>query len=422
MQYIPGQGIKKPTNMMQAPIYPDIKKGPIEFKNSGKYWTVDVGQTLIDTESNTQLIEDAVLARSYRDNIDRYGQSSYQEKIAVFRPPLQNYYEDFGSLTRLPTKIHAITPYINPGTAFDDNSTFSSMNNDVQEVTRYITDKITTPAWRNTYFMPMETLPDTSILPDLVTNIPTYSLSAGSNVSVNIDAPREEKLSTVQKPQVSVHSNTSIPYGSALYDQTSTDVILQDTSPMVSGHSGYVTPYTSHIETHLDELELNKTLPTRSVTSGVQSSYTTNGRNSLEDTRLSKTLPTTSVSAGYTPVTLFNGETHLDEMILESHITTKLNVHNKGSEDGYQTRIDSYTSPDDYLKLRENPKVAIATRPVFGYQDNRNIASKKVHFQSKIQPVKSYDSGLNSGTIHRSGVESKSVNGRYFANKRTAVY
>src|SRR6476659_9646204 len=109
MQYIPGQGIKKPMNMMQAPIYPDIKKGPIEFKNSGKHWTVDVGQTLIDTESNTQLLGDSVLAVSYRDNIDKYGQSSYQEKITVFRPPLQNYYEDFGPLTRLPTKIHAIT-------------------------------------------------------------------------------------------------------------------------------------------------------------------------------------------------------------------------------------------------------------------------------------------------------------------------
>lgn len=420
MSYMPGQGFKKPMNMMDAPIYPDIKKGPIQFKNSGKHWTVDVGQTLLDTEPHTQLIEDAVLAVSYRDNIDRYGQSSYQEKITVFRPPLQNYYEDFGPLNRLPTKIHAITPYMTPGTAFDDNSTFSSMNNDIQEVHRFITDKVTTPAWRNTYFMPMETLPDTSVLPDLVTTLPTRSVYAGHNTIAHIDAPRTLKMSDIQKPQVSVHASTVVPYGSALYDQTSSDVILHETTPLTSAHSGYSVPYTQQISTRLDEMELNKTLPSRSVTSGVQSQYTQQGRSSTEDTVLSKTLPTHSSSAGFTPLTLFDGESRLDEMQLESRIETKLNIQNPGSETGYQTRVESYTSPDDYIKKRENPNVSVVARPSFGYQSPNS--AKPIPFQQKLQPIKSYSSGLNQGTIHRSGVEETKVGGRFFANKRAPVY
>ncbi len=422
MAYYPGQGFKKPMNMMEAPIYPDIKKGPIQFKNSGKHWTVDVGQTLLDTEPNTQLLGDAVLAVSYRDNIDRYGQSSYQEKIAVFRPPLQNYYEDFGPLNRLPTKIHAITPYMTPGTAFDDNNTFTAMNNDVQEVHRFITDKVTTPSWRNTFFMPMETLPDTSILPDLVTTLPTRSITSGQNVIAHIDAPHEYTPSTVQKPQVSAHANITPQYGYSLYEQSSSDVILQDTSPITSAHSGYNIPYTSQVETRLDEIELNKTLPSRSVTSGVQSQYTAKNRSNIEDIELSRTLPSHSSSAGFISTSLFNGETHLDELEFDPRIETRLNITNPGSEDnGYKNQVESYTSPDDYMKKRSNPNVSVVARPAFGYQDTSNSA-KKIPFQQKLQPIKSYDSGLNQGTIHRSGVEEKKVGGRFFANKRAPVY
>src|SRR5579863_1243418 len=129
--FIPGQGTKKPLNMMQAPIYPDIKQAPPEFKWSKRYWTVDVGQTLLDTESNTQLREDAILARSYRDNIDRYGQSSHKEVITVFRPPLQTYYEDYGPLNRLPTKVHAIVPHVNPGTVTDSGGTTAYAVNNI---------------------------------------------------------------------------------------------------------------------------------------------------------------------------------------------------------------------------------------------------------------------------------------------------
>src|SRR5580698_2535112 len=121
--YYAGSGLKKPLNMMEAPIYPSISKSYPSFKSSGKHWTVDTGSTIIATEANTQIFDGAILAKSYRDNIDGYGQSSHQEKITVFRPPLQLPYEDFGPLNRLPTKVNAIVPRINPGTTNDAGGT-----------------------------------------------------------------------------------------------------------------------------------------------------------------------------------------------------------------------------------------------------------------------------------------------------------
>jgi len=424
MSYIPGQGIKKPTNMMQNPIYPDIRKGPIQFKNSGKYWKVDVGQTLLDTEPNTQIIEDAILAKSYRDNIDKYGQSSYQEKITVFRPPLQNAYEDFGPLNRLPTKLHAITPYINPGTVTDGSGTtaFAAYNQTIQDVSRFIADKITTPSWRNTYHMPMESAIDTSILPDLVTTIPSYSVSSGYVSNVNIDAPKQVRLSEVQKVETSAHSGYSPNYNTSLNDQTSSLLNLHETIPQTSAHSGFKAPYTTNVETRLDELEFNTTLPSRSVSSGMHSDYTVDGDNRMGDIVLSNNLPSVSMSAGYTPVTMFDGETRLDELHFDHALTTKFKINNPGSEYGYQTRVESYTSPDDHIKLKENPKVAVLARQTFVYKSNENITSNKINVQRKLEPVKSYNSGLNSGTIHTSGVETQKVGGRYFGNRKTSAY
>ena len=111
--------MKKPLNLMEAPIAPILNSESRTFNRAGRFWNVDVGQTLIDTEGSTFLLGDSILSKSYRDNIDKYGQSSHQEKIAVFRPPLQNSYEDFGRLNRLPTKLRAITPRVNPGTVSD---------------------------------------------------------------------------------------------------------------------------------------------------------------------------------------------------------------------------------------------------------------------------------------------------------------
>ena len=80
MNYFAGSGLKKPLNQLECPVFPDIKQAPPEFKWSGKYWKVDSSDVILNNEVHTQIYEDAVLARSYRDNIDKYGQSSHQEK------------------------------------------------------------------------------------------------------------------------------------------------------------------------------------------------------------------------------------------------------------------------------------------------------------------------------------------------------
>ena len=79
--YQAGMGLKKPLNVLSSPIYPDIKQQIQNFKSAGRFWNVDVGQTLIDTEGSTFLLGDSILSKSYRDNIDKYGQSSHQKRL-----------------------------------------------------------------------------------------------------------------------------------------------------------------------------------------------------------------------------------------------------------------------------------------------------------------------------------------------------
>jgi hypothetical protein len=414
-----GNGLKKSQNMMEAPIYPDIKKSPALFKNSGKFWQVDANQTILDgSQSNTQMYGDAILARSYRDNIDRYGQSSYQEKIEVVRMPLQNAYEDYGPLNRLPTKIHAIRPHINPTTVNDSGGTsaYSANVTTLQNVDDHITDKLEAMQWRDTYFMPMDNPIDTSILPDLVMNLPTYSTSSGYSPLVYIDAPREVKISEVNKPTITAHPGTNVRMTTALTDQTTSKIHLRDTNPRVAAHSGQNVYYIKNVDTRLDELELQNNLPHRSVGSGVQSSIMIDGRSGLENLTLEHNLPETSISAGYNSGVTIDGQTRLDELELDYIPTTKLNVINPGSESGYQTKVEFYT-PEDHLKIRENPKVQIMARPSFTYQDNSGTMTKEIHVRRKLEPAKSYGTGLNQGTILRAGVEQPKVNTRYFGSK-----
>ena len=87
---------------------------------------------------------------------------------------------------------------------------------------------------------------------------------------------------------------------------------------------------------------------------------TLDGPNALRDITLMNNVPNVSVSAGYGPITTFDGETHFSDIALDENITSKLNITNPGSEIGYQTRMTYYTPPEEYLKLKENPRVATA--------------------------------------------------------------
>lgn len=393
MSYSAGHGLKKPLNMIQSPVYADIRQAPPEFKWSKKHWDVDVGKVMMETEANTHLYDDAILARSYRDNIDKYGQSSHQEKITVFRPPLQNTYEDHGPLNRLPVKLHAITPHINPGTTNSSGGTSGYAENNMvqQEVSRYITDQIDHESWRQTYYMPIDTSLQNAVLPDLVINMPSYSTSAGYEPIHKINAPN------LMDGQIIEHHNL----------------------PTISAHSGYTTSHTPGSRVggnhQLENLQLTSTKPSYSVSSGVSHFAKIDGEHQLNNMVLINNLPTTSVSSGYKAIHTIDGEHRLSELEFKSHINSKLSINNPGSDEGYQTRVDSYTSPDNYIKLKENPKVAVAAHQSFDYRNVNNMVTPQ--FRSKLEPAKSYGNGLNSGTIRTAGVQPAPVSSRYIRNK-----
>jgi len=353
---MPGQGLKKPLNMLEQPVYPDIKQAPPEFKWSKKHWVVDAGQTILDTEANTQLYEHAVLAQSRDHGRDRYGHSSYQEKIDAFRPPLENSYEHHGPLNRLPTKVHSIQPRINPGTAHGGHGTsgFVVQNQTVSDINKHLTDRITTNSWRATFYAPMDMPEDNSVLPDLETTMPLYSVSAGCDPQVKIDAPVDVKPSNVQKLQTSASSGFNVNYKMAHTDQTNTEYTILDTNlaPMVSGDAGYKAVHT------------------------------------------------------------IDGETKLNELNLDKQIDSHLTIVNPGSETGYQTRLKSYTSPQDHIKLKQNPNVSVTSQRNYEYRD-KNSDKQNFYFKTKIEPVKGYATHLNGGTFRTSGVEQPNLKLKY---------
>ena len=255
-----------------------------------------------------------------------------------------------------------------------------------------------------------------SIMPDLVTTLPSFSLSAGHNSTFLTDAPDgnnyEEHIKN--NTQVSGFAGINVSHTSNLVDQTSSHVDLHKTIPNVSGHSGYSSVHTVDGETQFSNINLVAKLPSTSASSGVTPLYTVNGETRLSDITLNRNLPVSSISSGHNAVITIDGSTQLGDMQLNESISTKLNVANPGSEFGYQTTLESYTSPDNYIKLKENPRVPSASVPTFDYKDSGNTLNQKVHFQEKrIQPVKSYGNGLNSGIILKSGIDQKNVGGRY---------
>ncbi len=281
MSFIPGAGLKKPLNMITGPVYPDIRKGPPRFVNSGKYWKVDTGSTLMDTEPYTQLVEPAVLAVSRNNNQTTYGVTSFKTTVnAEFRPPLANVYEDFGPLNRLPVKLHAIVPRINPGTAGFGSGTsgYTAQNDTSTVIDKSLTDRVKIAEARPTAYCPMDLPIDNSVLPDL-----EYVL-----------------------PQVSAFSGWNSSFTSGIHDSNHTPIDLGDeklTTPIISGTS---TPFTINGRHSLEGYTTSYNTPQVSASSGATTAVTFNGDNGERSLQYHN--PRVSASAGYaTPIT-FDGD------------------------------------------------------------------------------------------------------------------
>jgi hypothetical protein len=431
MSYIPGAGMKKPLNMLEAPIYPDIKRAPTQFKSAGKFWEVDVGKTLLDTESNTQLLGDAILARSYTDNIDSYGKSSHQEKITVFRPPLQNTYEDFGPLNRLPTKINAITVRNNPGTTNDSGGTsaFRVNNQAVPDMVKYMDDKLSSVNWMPTYYYPLD-IPKDNILPDLVTSIPSMSGSAGFSSSLRLDGPTKsgakiDTRSVVERSSNSASAGYTSIYGTNLQDQYSYDNRdISNRELHGALHAGFtpVNGYTDSIHPQLSDIELSQKLPQTSVHSGNNMSTSVFLRPEFQDVYLDRKSMAMSVGSGFTPVhmhdTISDSQNHMTNVHLTEHFTPVLSVINPSSESGYQTRNNQYRGENN-LKKRENPNISASAYVDTGYRaENHNV---KLNFHGKTQPVKTYGLNLDGGTIKRAGITQQNVGSRFLRGPRANI-
>lgn len=368
MSYIPGAGLKKPLNMVEGPVYPDIKKAPPRFVNSGKYWRVDEGRTLRDLESERQFYENAVLVQSRDYNKTRYGQHSHKSVVnKAFRPPLLTQ-EDTLPLSRLPRKI--VVPRINPGTADSSTPGFTSKNGRVTEIGHYLTDRVKKGEIRPTFFCPIDMPDDNSVLPDLEMKIPMIPLDPRMNTPMRIDAAQRE---------VHLDHSQYDPKMQSGYNATT----------LISGPSG------------MENIELYDNRPSYAVSAGMNGFAVTNLDEILLP-ELSDNRPAYSASAGMNNITQLNAYTPLEELELEEKIRRNdFAVNPVFDFDG-----TDYSLQDSRMKVGDN-------RPSYSYANPgktnvsaSNYLTHRPHFKEKLKVPGGYE---NRGYMPRSGIEVQNI-------------
>lgn len=392
MAYIPGQGFKKPMNMMENPVYPDIRKGPPQFQWSKKSNVVHAGDIMRESGNMPQFIEGAVLIqpRDYNENV--YGKSSHKTIVnAEFRPPIQRPYEDFYSLTRVPCTSHAIEGRINPSTVTDAGTNgFKAMNNNNSDVTKHLTDRIKTADIHRTYFHPLVLPLEQPVLPDVEMNLPTYSVSAGYNYDLKVSAPQPEIELNYNRltPILDTGFNAPIKMDNHLEQQQLTP--LGPKTPTYSVTSGYAAPFTTMPQ--VEEITLEKTLPSYSVSAGGNVIPLT----PIEDIHydLGRNLPSYAVTAGfdtfYQQTDNVSQFTDTDKAISDKmDVFTPLTVINPGSESSYKDYTNGLTPINTSDHLQERIKVALSAQPESQYRE-RNILTKKHFMRKKLDIQKTY--------------------------------
>ena len=353
-------GIKKPMNMLENPIYPDIKKGPPRFVWSKKYWQVDPGATLRDTEEITQFTQDAVLAQSRDYNKTVYGQSSHRDVVnAAFRPPLLDPIDDFFPLSRIPVTSRAIVPLINPSTVADGEGTngYLAKNERINNIDKHVSDRVKQGEWRPTFYAPIEIPKDNSVLPDLEMVIPSISASSGFNFPTR-DAPIPEVHLDYEKidPRYNTGYNTQVQLNSTSGLE---NMQLDYNAPQVSATAGINTPYQANIETYIRDIDLEYNIPSVSATAGINAPYDVT--NEFQKQR---------------------------EYNLETHIEAPISVTNPGTENGYKSRLDMLRDSKEYIS-QSIPNYSYVIPETVLYRE-QNEMTYKPHFQTKLEPMKSY--------------------------------
>jgi len=349
------RGQKKPLNLLEAPVYPDIKQTVPRFQWSRKFWQVDVGATMRDLEHRPQFLNDAVLSQPRDYNQTVYGVSSHKDIVnAAFRPPLLDPYEDFYPLTRIPATTKVIIPHINPGTDSDNGTTgYRAKNNNPSGIEKSLTDRVSTGNWRPTFYAPIDQPIDNSVLPDLNT----------------------------KNPPISAHSGWNMPVSSAPCKEVNLD--YQQITPLIN--TGFETSFRTRVTSELEDIELKSNRPAFSAGAGMNTPVMIDGEyNPVFDLKNGR--PQVSADAGMNTPVMIDGEMRqieLDEKLDHMPLFT-----NPGSEEGFQQTPVMMKSEDEYI-VTKRPNVSYSV-PQDTQVRSRNEMTYRPDLREKLQPEKSY--------------------------------
>jgi len=376
MAYFPGSGVKKPLNIVEGPMFPDIKQALPRFVDAGKHWTVDTGATVLDTGHLDQTLNGAILAQSRSYNQSIYGQSSSKDVVNKnFRPPLLSQ-DDFLPLSRQPRKI--VVPRINPSGVADS---YFTQNNRPGEIDSFLTDRVKAGEWRPTFFAPI-TFPNDSnaLVPDLELTLPHYAAPSGVNTPARIDAPPQLPVLTGGRENFTLLLDSGINIPFVLDVDVVRDFDLPLKRPHYKADAGVNTPVTLDMKTPLTQLELAENRPRYSAGAGMNNPALLDMETPLTQLELAENRPRYSAGAGVNNPALLDMETPLTQLNL------KENRPRYSADSGVNNPalLDMETALTQ-LNLKENrPRYSAEGRMNTPVQLNMETPLVNLEFQSQL--------------------------------------
>lgn len=384
------QGKKKPLNMLEAPVYPDIRMGPPQVRSAGKHWKVDVGRTQLELGDMPHVLGDAILAVSKDYPTTSVGQYSHKDVVNKnFRPPLIDQWSILRPLNRQP--IESVVPRINP-----DATRWASRNERPSDVSHVLTDLIKTGQLDVGIKMPFGSGVADIPLPDLETIMPKTNVGQNS---------RTRMFTSIGEMPMPINVRSAI----------------QDDVIEISATAGYTPIVTSRIEDAREHIELGYKNPQVSATARVEAftmiDMPTSGGRQITDVELDDVNPRYSATSGYTPATLIDGYNAAQNMTLEEkrasisatsgfksaltkevgHRLDELEFEKRieaPMEVGY--RVPTFDNPERYRpdgghlaqSIIENPMQLSAIAGTESRWKEPSERSAKMSFHSKLQPMK----------------------------------
>ena len=396
-------GLKKPLNQLENPVYPDIRRQPPRFQWARKHWEVSVGDVMKDLQADTQhTLNDAVLAQSRDYNQFRYGVSSHKDVVnKAFRPPLVTQ-EDLMPLNRLPRP--AIIPHSNPGTA--DGGGYQTQNTHRLDIGAHLTDRVQTGELHPTFYCPIDLPDDNSVLPDLEYKLPQVSADAGCEMHISSLNSLENQERHIDYHQLHAHGDAGLRTEVRIDGQNGMEGLTLDyNTPQVSGDAGFRSQFTVDGETPT-EIPLDYNRPQVSGDAGYRSQFTVDGETPTE-IPLDYNRPQVSGDAGL--VTHITGESrsmHENARLINKRMLAPEEVHNPAPI-GFDPR-ENYALSKGQMRIhhgRINRSVEVAPNYRVGTEVMRNFQAPVA--QRRKSEVTSRITGnvTSEGYLPRTGVE-----------------